>query len=731
MVRKVSSLKEFRENFKKELSNAYNRTIGVRLLLVDDFQALRDFNKELERDKRDNEDVAYLEDFDFAQYGKNWLSQEDIRKVIKSQMEKRKITYLFSVDNILRFYSQNDFYSFLTAILRERLKENEGYVILVLAGLYERIQSLIGSYGKYFYKLSSDREPIRTKLFVFNPRIEINIDYVDNFKDFLRVWRLNKDKVFVKLGSVYEKVENAFSDSAVDIIKINSEKKLVEALGFEEEIPFASKETVEFLVDQVLNKQVKTLKEIISVKSFKEFVLTFLNEKDEVKKQILMSYVYNYFPEYRDLLDVDKITFIKNVYLSELPKEERENIISIAIKKEPSIEHLVCEEINKSIEEKRILGLLECEQKQILKWFKENKITAENLRRLSNDFNEYLYTPKPSNLKREQEWIIKYFELYKLSKLSDKVFPELENIIQELNKTKESFYEWYYSFNSILETVQKLKDKVERIIWIDALGFEWSGLIQKYLESKNIPVWTTYICRANIPSITTLNKPNFEVDQMVDEFDRLIHKNYNYPDSIVEQIRKLKDILNRYISPERRTIIFSDHGSSALVRLYEPCRYEGEFEQYGRYAKYDLDIPEALVHKDEETGNVYTIAKTHKSLKSKPPAEVHGGATPEEILTFVMVVGGKEEVKYKLIIRNKQVNVRDKRLRFTIKPMPASMPEVRVNDKSLPVKKVNGEFVIDIKSLKPGKHILKIIIDFQTVEEEIHVVGGFEERDLL
>ena len=123
--------------------------------------------------------------------------------------------------------------------------------------------------------------------------------------------------------------------------------------------------------------------------------------------------------------------------------------------------------------------------------------------------------------------------------------------------------------------------------------------------------------------------------------------------------------------------------------------------------------------------------KDWKRRDTLPPAEVHGGATPEEILTFVMIVGGKEEVKYKLIIRNKQVNVRDKELRFAIKPMPASMPEVRVNDKSLPVKKVNGEFIVDIKSLKPGKHILKIIIDFQTIEEEIHIVGGFKERDLL
>ncbi len=725
MVRKVSNLEEFKREFEKELSNAYNRTIGVRLLLVDDFQSLRNFKKELEKA---GERIAYLEDF--VHHGKNWLSQDDIREVIKNLIEQGKITYLFSADNILRFYTQDDFYSFLTAIFRERTKNN-GYVILVISGLYERIEPLISSNRNSIYKLISYYEPVRTKLLVFNPEIELNINFIRNFRELLRLWDLNESKVFIKIGSVYENAQNAFPDSAVEVIKVDSEKDFIKALGFEEGIPFADKRTIEFLIDQILNKQKRTLRDIISVKNFEEFVSEFFDEEDEIRKQILINYAFNYFPKYKELLNMDKITFVKNVYTSNLPKEEKRNIISIAIRKRPYIEKSVCEEISEYIKEDNNLGLLECEQKQILKWFNENKITSDDLRKLSEDFNRYLFTPYPNNLKQNQRKIIEYFEFYKFSKLSDKVLPALEKIIQDLNKTKESFYDWYYSFDFVLDIAKKFKDTVERTIWIDALGFEWVGLIQNYLESKNIPVWATYICRSNIPSITSLNKPNFEVDQKVDEFDKLIHKNYSYPDSIVEQIRKLKEILDRYIVPERRTLIFSDHGSSALVRLYEPCRYEGEFEQYGRYTKYELNLPEALVHRDEETGEVYTIAKTHKSLKSKPPSEVHGGTTPEEILTFVMIVGGKEEVKYKLTIHNKRVNIRDKKLKFAIKPMPTSMPEVRINDKSLPVRKVDNEFIVDIKSLKPGKYILKVIVDFQTMEEEIHIVGGFEERDLL
>ncbi len=728
MHKTIDNLNDFQAKFWSELSNPYSRTLGVRIILVDSFEVLRSIEKELLHLRRK---TKYLEDY--IPEGKNWLSINDIKNLIEDFIKKNDIVYLFSLDNLLRFYSTDELNSLLPNILR--IRTNKGYAILPLAGLKERIKDIKGIrefYKDLIYEVTATGKKV--KMFVLNPKINIKLKCVEDFREFLGCWRLQNTEIYVKNRVIYSSYKNAYPDTAVDVVGIENYKDVLrKVVGFKDKIYFTDKNYEKGLAEEVLEKNLHSFKDMFpSIKDFADFVKHFLKERNELKRKSLLNLAYNYMSGYKSILKEDKVAFLKNIYRGNLDQGDKYRFLSIAIKADSSFERLLCEELDESIKKENIIGILECEKKKALELITQGKISLEELQAQFEDFAAYLDTPKPPNLEENQKWVLDYMNLYKESKLRNKALAELESLLNNINRSG-NFYNWYYSFKWILDIATEWKDEAERIVWIDALGFEWAGFVLNYLKSKGIPVHAFHICRANLPSITETNKPNFEVLEMR-EFDNLIHQRYKFPDSIIKEMNKLKEILDKEINVEKRTLIFSDHGSSALVRLHQPIKLSTgiKFEHGGRFFRGPLGYEPKEVIKHTEGVEYFYVATTHKSIGTKPQGEAHGGATPEEILTFALIVGGQEEISYSVDLPEREISRRNNKLVVYIRPVPKVNVELVIDKK--PVEYAldkERRYVIDLAGIRSGDHTLEIKIGSNIYREPFRIIGGLEEEEFL
>lgn len=86
----------------------------------------------------------------------------------------------------------------------------------------------------------------------------------------------------------------------------------------------------------------------------------------------------------------------------------------------------------------------------------------------------------------------------------------------------------------------------------------------------------------------------------------------------------------------------------------------------------DIDF---VVHENERDHKKYKVALRHQSLGTKPTHEVHGGATPEEVLVPFIVISNDDAskpLKYSVAPVEAKVPISDKKIVFKIIPEPQS-----------------------------------------------------------
>jgi hypothetical protein len=185
-----------------------------------------------------------------------------------------------------------------------------------------------------------------------------------------------------------------------------------------------------------------------------------------------------------------------------------------------------------------------------------------------------------------------------------------------------------------------------KVLWIDAMGAEWTGLLsQKLSQAEGIAV-DTYIAKGNLPTTTEYNKewgPGEDVERGLDDIGH--HYAYQYPRSFLKEMdiidevaKKALDLVTHY--PE--VIITSDHGLSRFTAKSDEkveATEEMDVQIPGRYAT----VPDDFY---EENRGVWLLDKskavllTHARFKRGGAChgEAHGGATPEEYLTPGIII---------------------------------------------------------------------------------------------
>ena len=339
-----------------------------------------------------------------------------------------------------------------------------------------------------------------------------------------------------------------------------------------------------------------------------------------------------------------------------------------------------------------------------------------------------------------EDWIVQYFTEYTLSKATHKKGERLDTLLNEKNSRAEKFYEWYYHVKS------SVVPKNAHVVWLDGVGAEWLPLLEYFInkhgKAKNKYLRKAHVTKANLPTITECNR--FEHAEHVRDFDSFIHEKetpYVFPDTLLAQFSLLEELVKRYIVDrvEDEIVIVADHGCTFLAQKefgnFKKHNFQ-EAEHEGRYVwtdqRYQEDA-EFLCHVQEGMPKKYAlIASKHTSLYNTPSREVHGGATPEEVLVPYLVISKIDDrIVYHVRLLTSEISVREPAMRIKIEPHPPTTPILLFKGKEIRLEKENEEWGILLKGFKTGKYQFKLQVVEQKFDIAITIKSGFKEEDLL
>lgn len=333
-------------------------------------------------------------------------------------------------------------------------------------------------------------------------------------------------------------------------------------------------------------------------------------------------------------------------------------------------------------------------------------------------------------------WVIEYFRLYNLSKLKDEKLAGIDDILDEKNANKESFCRWYYTFD-------RPNFGFGKFIWIDGLGIEWLPFLIHYLnyfgQEHNIIIEQKAIVRAKLPTITEINK--WDQHEKISDLDEYCHKvsSFNLPDVLIDEIEVVKNIAKKIIERvDDELFISADHGFTFLVNKKYHVEKIYNFENVHHEGRCILDFKNDLNEDkyftwnlEDQHGMKALVASKHYSLGNLPRREVHGGATPEEVLVpFLKLKRIREKIKFTISPQTLEIDIRKPIFRITIHPEPISDVFLILQGKQFLLKREDG-FSVELRNLNVGTYDCIITIGSEKIDYQFSVKGGFKEVDLI
>ena len=206
--------------------------------------------------------------------------------------------------------------------------------------------------------------------------------------------------------------------------------------------------------------------------------------------------------------------------------------------------------------------------------------------------------------------------------------------------------------------VEQYNDGKNGMIWIDALGVEFLGYIQRICAKIGLKM-DVQIGRAVLPTLTSKNKSFYDEwkgpKQQTKRLDDIKHKGedrINYecdgdgklPLHIVAELKVIKDALYRAKSlllqeEVRKVIIASDHGASRLAVINEHQSKHTMSDTTGQHSGRCCPLSETDERPDSATSeNGFWVLANYDRFGGgrKASVEVHGGATLEEVIVPVI-----------------------------------------------------------------------------------------------
>jgi hypothetical protein len=205
--------------------------------------------------------------------------------------------------------------------------------------------------------------------------------------------------------------------------------------------------------------------------------------------------------------------------------------------------------------------------------------------------------------------------------------------------------------------LEKLKDRRAHLIWLDALGCEFLGFIQRKSAELGLKI-TINVTRAKLPTLTSVNRDFYDewvgtkdqskrLDALKHgDFDSCGHDCSKIPVELVYELNTLDEILKSIAGHLKAgkfpsVILASDHGATRLGVIGEN-ELLWELPEKGKHSgrcckssEYDGPLPRYVTHDDDNAWNVMANYSRFRGGR-KGDVEVHGGATLEEVVVPVI-----------------------------------------------------------------------------------------------
>lgn len=253
------------------------------------------------------------------------------------------------------------------------------------------------------------------------------------------------------------------------------------------------------------------------------------------------------------------------------------------------------------------------------------------------------------------ELFTEYFQEYKINKLLNRIPEDFLETVTEYSLDGNRKYNVLPTRGSLVE---QYNDGKNGMIWIDALGVEFLGYIQRICADLGLKM-NVQIGRAVLPTLTSKNKSFYDEwkgpKQQTKRLDDIKHKGedrFNYesggdgklPLHIVTELKVIKEALytaKSWLLQEeiRKVIIASDHGASRLAVINEHQSKHTMSDTTGQHSGRCCPLSETDERPDSATSeNGFWVLANYDRFGGgrKASVEVHGGATLEEVVVPVI-----------------------------------------------------------------------------------------------
>lgn len=762
----------------------------IRLIFLPNLSMVKSFVNALARLHIEKTELTH-----FLPHDDGWLTVDGVINVIK-ELSPAKDYIILPFSEVIRFYPDDHFQVLFHRLAAEF--ENTGSIrptrrlYFPLVGIFDRFERVFWrSFHRKtewapVWKVTGDQQKITVYLSAHQLLSPNNLHIIHHTREWLNLWK-NDDVstilCYSKILAVWYKY--TFPDHAFDLKKVENTRELILNLyDLDLPIPYTSQEQsywdalwtaiqgkqyADFadLVNHVMNRR-KIEKENISnlwaekPDVFSRWLLKWyvLNRQDW--KQSYVFHVLNQVEHFEDHEFIQILWF--KIFESEQHEkawieERRELLRALSKQLGAKVAHVddelqrVFSSSSQSLWKRAELftGITLCERKLTVELSKtadgSQRKFLELLHTIYPHLAYYLADMKLEGLQADTQWVETYFKEYRWAKVKHAKSEKLQQIVAEQNKDKDSFYHWYYAFPTVQAHPLFQEEGIENLIWIDGLGLEWLPLLIRLIEEQGLLIEKKGIARANLPSVTACNR--FEQAQHLTRLDQFIHEksHYSYPDDLVREIEIIAEIVHDHLSSGERLLIVSDHGFTAFALKafdHEKTYNFAEADHEGRCLWTDaefLDDQDFIVHTPEDPSQFNkksVVALKHASLYNVPRREVHGGATPEEVLVPLLLISKgvkpKEQLAYILEPAQHEISYREPVCFFSITPEPELEPKLWYKKDHLVTLQYSNamkQWSILLNDFQPGQYEFDVEIGDWAGQIAVTITGGMKERDLF
>jgi hypothetical protein len=242
-----------------------------------------------------------------------------------------------------------------------------------------------------------------------------------------------------------------------------------------------------------------------------------------------------------------------------------------------------------------------------------------------------------------------YLCQYKTLKIKDEFALTISDSAEQIN---------FYDYDSRGKLLNDIKTSAPAYyLWVDGMGVEWIDLLLSKIAAadSSLPTPEVMIGTAVLPTVTSVNMESADpdtVNKKLNDLDSLGHikdkSDCNYFSIVAKQLELISSIaldIVRIINTHSGmdVVITADHGMSRMAakgfHSMEGVKPQKSAEVYslGRYCQFSDDASMPAVSHTIKSDNIIAF-KTHAhfTCSGYAPGEIHGGATPEEILVPVI-----------------------------------------------------------------------------------------------